>query len=199
LSRGKLVVLEGIDGAGKTSIAYKLLEDIEKSKYQALYTYEPYNTRYVEILKNEYSSFRSAFLDALTYAADRLLHIEMVIEPAIREGKIVLCDRYYYSSAAYQGAMGAPIDWILEINRFAMRPDIAIYLDIDPGLGLKRRKGLSSRFPEYEQLEILEKVRQNYLYLVDKGLLIMVDASRSFNEVYRDVKELVAEKLRIDF
>ncbi len=199
MNRGKLVVLEGIDGAGKTSIAYKLLEDLEKSEYHVLYTYEPYNTRYVEILKNEYNSFRSAFLDALTYAADRLLHIEMVIDPAIREGKIVVCDRYYYSSAAYQGAMGAPIEWILEINRFARKPDVAIYLDIDPELGLKRRKGLSSRFPEYEQLEILNKVRQNYLHLVDKGLLIMVDASRNFDEVYQDVKKLIAEKLRIAF
>ncbi len=198
MNNGKLVVLEGIDGAGKTSIAYRLIKELKMNGYDVIYTYEPYNTLYVKILKNEYRNYRTAFLDALTYAADRLLHNKIVIEPAIRTGKIIVCDRYYYSSAAYQGAMGAPIEWVLEINKYARKPDIAVYLDIDPELGLKRRQGLSSRFPEYEKLELLEKVRQNYLYLVDKGLLVMVDASRSFEEVYEDVKKLVIESLGVD-
>ncbi|ABN69731.1 thymidylate kinase [Staphylothermus marinus F1] len=194
-NNGFFLVLEGIDGAGKTSIAFKLRDFLVEKGFNVHYTYEPYNTLYVEALKKKYNEYRDAYLDALTYAADRLVHIRTEILPYLRRGYIVICDRYYYSSAAYQSAQGAPIEWVLEINKYALKPDLTIYLDVDPAIGVKRRKGLNTRFPEYEKLDFLYRVRENYLWLVDKGYMVLVDANREFDKVYRDVEKIVLEHL----
>ncbi len=188
--KGIFIVLEGIDGAGKTTMAKMLIKDLEDDGYKVVYTFEPWTSKFIESLK-ELGPLRNAYMEALVYAADRLLHIREVIEPAINSGYIVICDRYYYSSAAYQSAMGAPIDWILTINMFAIKPNIAIYLDIEPEIGIARKKGLSSRFPEYEDYAILKKVRDAYLEMVRRGLLVYVYAGRNIDEVYRDVKKIV--------
>ncbi len=194
--RGLFIVLEGIDGAGKTSIAKKLLNDLEANGYNVVYTYEPYDTYYVEALKKHYNDYRDAYLDALTYAADRLIHVKTVIEPYLMKKYIVICDRYYYSSVAYQAAQGAPYEWVLEINRFALKPDIAIYLDVSPEIGLRRRSGLLSRFPEYEALDFLERVRAIYHRLVEDGYLIEINANRSFEEVYSNVYSTIVKLIK---
>ncbi len=193
--RGFFIVLEGIDGAGKTTIARRLVEYFKEKGFTAIYTYEPYDTLYVRALKQEYAAFRDAYLDGLTYAADRLVHYRSVIRPVLDKGGVVVCDRYYYSSVAYQAAQGAPPEWVLEINRYAPNPDLAIYLDVDPETGLSRRRGLGTRFPEYEEVGFLERVRSVYLWMVEKGLLSMVDARRSLEEVYRDILAIIEEKL----
>jgi dTMP kinase len=195
-SRGFFVVLEGLDGAGKTSIAYRLIEDLRSMGYRAEYTYEPYDTDFVRALKEKYNSYRDAYLDALTYAADRLIHYRSVIEPVLESGGIVICDRYYYSSVAYQSAQGADPEWVLIVNRYAPDPDIAIYLDVEPETGLRRRRGLYTRFPEYEKLDFLMNVRKYYLWMVERGLLKLVDANRGFEEVYNDVYRLVMDLFR---
>ncbi len=195
LNRGLFIVLEGLDGAGKTSIAHHLIRDLEKVGFKAVYTYEPYDSEFVKALKTRYNEFRDAYLDALTYAADRLVHYRSVIKPALEKGLIVVCDRYYYSSVAYQAAQGADPEWVLTVNKYAPEPDIALYLDVDPETGLKRRKGLDTRFPEYEKLDFLEKVRRYYLWLVEKGLLELIDATRSFSEVYQNVYERISNLL----
>jgi dTMP kinase len=194
-NRGFFLVLEGLDGAGKTSIADRLRSFLEEKGISTHYTYEPFNTLYVDALKKHYNEYRDAYLDALTYAADRLVHARMDIIPYLERGYVVICDRYYYSSAAYQSAQGAPIEWVLEINKYAPKPDLVIYLDVDPEIGLSRRRGLSSRFPEYEEMDFLRRVRENYLWLVRRGYMVMVDANRVFEEVYRDVEHIVLDKL----
>ncbi len=188
--RGLLIVLEGIDGSGKTTIAKMLIEELEGRGYRTIYTFEPWTTKFIENLK-ELGPLRDAYIDALVYAADRLVHIKSVIEPAITNGYIVICDRYYYSSVAYQSAMGAPMDWVLTVNKFVLKPNLAIYLDIEPEVGIARKRGYISRFPEYEEYEILKKVRNVYLEMVKRNLLIYVYAGRSIDDVYRDVKNLV--------
>lgn len=194
-NRGFFIVLEGIDGAGKTSIAHRLSSFLVEKGFDVHYTYEPYDTLYVKALKSDYNMYRDAYLDALTYAADRLVHVRSDILPYLNKGYVVICDRYYYSSAAYQSAQGAPIEWVLEINRYAPKPDLAIYLDVNPEIGIKRREGLNTRFPEYEKLDFLYRVREKYLWLVEKGYMVLVDANKEFNEVYRDVERIVLDNL----
>jgi len=194
-SNGLFIVLEGIDGAGKTTIANMLLRYLNGKRYNTIYTYEPYDSLYVEILKTKYNELRDAYLDALTYAADRVIHLKTVIKPYLEKNYIVICDRYFYSSVAYQSAQGAPLDWILEINKFALKPDIAIYLDVDPEIGLRRRRKLKSRFPEYEVLDFLVKVRNAYLELVNRGMLTLIDARREVNTVFKEVIEIVEKHL----
>jgi len=192
LGKGVLIVIEGIDGAGKTTIAKWLVELLNRRGYEAIYTYEPTDSLLVQALKS-YSEYRSAELDALVYAADRLVHLRSKVLPALDSGKVVVMDRYYFSSIAYQGAQGAPIEWVIELNKYALKPDLAIYIDIDPEIGLKRLSGEkgSRRFPEYENLDLLRRVREIYLELVRKGHLVLVDGSRDLDSVKRDVLNVI--------
>ncbi len=195
MKKAPLIVIEGIDGAGKTTIAKWLVEWFREKGLEALYTFEPTDSWFVDALK-KYSDIRSAELDALTYAADRIVHLRREVIPALENGVIVVMDRYYYSSMAYQGAQGAPVEWVREINRYALEPDIAVYIDVDPETGLSRlKKGVGRRFPEYEKVSLLKKVRSIYLDLVEKGYLLMVDGRKSIDEVKKDVLKLVLSRL----
>ena len=197
LNNGFFIVLEGIDGAGKTTISMMLMDYYKELGYRVHYTYEPFETPYINLLKERYSDLRDAYLDALTYAIDRYIHLKTDILPRLREGYIVICDRYYYSSVAYQSAQEAPFEWLIELNRFAYKPDVAIYLDVEPEIGLARRRDLKSRFPEYETRSFLVKVREYYLRLVDLKYLEYVDANREPNLVFKDVLNIIREKLKI--
>ncbi|WP_448578990.1 dTMP kinase [Thermosphaera sp.] len=191
LSRGFFIVLEGIDGAGKTTLAKMLIDEFKSRGMQAVYTYEPTDSLIVRAVKGEYAPYRDAFVDALAFALDRLIHVKSLILPMLEKGVSVVSDRYFYSSVAYQSAMGAPYEWVMEVNKHAFKPDLAIYLDIPPDLAITRRKGLSSRFPEFEEVEFLSKVRQYYKRMVSEGLLIEVDATREIQTVYMEVLEKV--------
>lgn len=193
--RGLFIVLEGLDGAGKTTIARMLVRELEGLGYKAIYTYEPTDSEIVNVVKSRYGRLRDPYIDALTFALDRLVHVKTLIKPALEEGYIVVADRYYYSSAAYQTAGGAPMEWVLEVNKWALKPDIAIYLDIDPVKGLERKAGLTSRFSEFEEVEFLRRVREAYLRMVEMNLMIKVDAERPVDEVYADVRRIVLEAL----
>ncbi len=195
MSRGVFLVLEGIDGAGKTTIAKMLIRDLEEKGCKVLYTYEPTDSEVVKLIKTSYSDLRDPYIDALTFALDRLLHIKTKVLPALEQGYVVISDRYFYSSVAYQSASGAPFEWVLEVNKWALKPDLAVYLDVDPTTALARKRGASTRFPEFENQEFLVRVREAYLKMVEMGLLVMVDASRGIDAVYADVKRLVFEKL----
>jgi dTMP kinase len=189
------VVLEGIDGSGKTTIAKMLVERLRVMGYNAEYTFEPTDSEIVELIRGVYRAYRDAYIDALAFALDRLIHLKRRVIPLLEEGYIVVSDRYMYSSIAYQTASGAPLEWVMEVNKWALKPDLAIYLDVDPLTGLKRRQSMESRFPEFEKLEFIERVRRVYLELVSRGLLVKVDASRPVEEVYKDVERLVVEHL----
>lgn len=193
--RGLFVVLEGIDGSGKTTIAKMLVERLRVMGYNAEYTFEPTDSEIVELIRGVYRAYRDAYIDALAFALDRLIHLKRRVIPLLEEGYIVVSDRYMYSSIAYQTASGAPLEWVMEVNKWALKPDLAIYLDVDPLTGLKRRQSMESRFPEFEKLEFIERVRRVYLELVSRGLLVKVDASRPVEEVYKDVERLVVEHL----
>ncbi|MCY0868622.1 MAG: dTMP kinase [Desulfurococcus sp.] len=187
LNKGYFIVLEGVDGAGKTSIALRLVSELNRMGFKAAYTYEPTDSEIVKVIKSRYNNLRDPYIDALTFALDRLLHIKEKIKPLLEEHAIVVSDRYFYSSVAYQSASGAPFEWILEVNKYALKPDLAVYLDVDPQEGLSRKASASSRFPEYEEVEFLRRVREAYLRMVGMGLLLSINASRPLEHVYEDV------------
>jgi dTMP kinase len=131
--------------------------------------------------------------EALLYTADRYEHVRNIVEPALKKGQIVISNRYFYSTLAYQGAMGADLDWIREMNRFAPKPDAAILLDILPEFSLRR---LKRRRTVFEQLENLRKVREIYVRLVKGGELVRVDADRPKRVVQAELLALVQELLK---
>ena len=196
--RGKLIVVEGIDGAGKTTIAKYLVNTLISNGFKAIYTREPYHPQIIKLLESKGKEL-GAIMEALLLAADRYLHIQEVIKPHLEVGYYVICDRYYYSSLTYQTARGADINWIRTINFFIIRPDVSIYLDVNPEVGLSRLSKNSERRLRYlENIELLQKVRNNYLNLVRNEELMYVNAEKPLSEVKTDVVNIIKRKLGIE-
>lgn len=196
--RGKLIVIEGIDGAGKTTIAKYVVDLMISKGIKAIYTCEPYDSQIIKLLESKGKEL-GAVMEALLLAADRYLHIHEVIRPHLEAGYYVICDRYHYSSLAYQGARGADVNWIKTINFFVIKPDISIYLDVSPEVGLSRlSKDLKRRLRYLEDIELLQKVRSNYLKLVKSKELLYVNAERPLNEVKINVVNIIKNKLGVE-
>ena len=123
MNKGCLIAIEGIDGSGKTTIAKKIVEWLNKRNIKALYTSEPTRSPIGLLIKDKIISAekrQDARIEALLFAADRLWHVIDEILPSLNKNIIVVTDRYYFSSIAYQGALGAPISWIKELNKFCL-------------------------------------------------------------------------------
>ncbi|MCX8203926.1 MAG: dTMP kinase [Nitrososphaeria archaeon] len=195
MKRGALIAIEGIDGAGKTAVATWLVDRLRETGYGSVYTREPTDGPIGQLLRaGALGDSGDPRIDALLFAADRLYHLNHTIEPLLRQGYVVVSDRYVHSSIAYQGAMTGDRAWVEELNRFAGDPDLAVYLDVDPETGL-RRKGGAGR-TKFERPEVLEVVRRVYLALCDEGRLVLVDARRDLDSVREDVLREVLRLLQ---
>ncbi|MEM4519349.1 MAG: dTMP kinase [Sulfolobales archaeon] len=195
MSEGVLIVVEGIDGAGKTSVSGEVVSRLSNLGFKTVYTYEPYTPFITEVI-NEYWDEIDPIVLTLLMAADRYYHINRVILPYLRSGHIVISDRYYYSSIAYQGAQGVDTQWIAEVNKFVIKPKLAIYLDVDPEVGLTRKKVSNTRVKSIEaNIEMIRKARSIYLDLISRGELVLVNArdelSRVVDEVMKHVLEVI--------
>ncbi len=192
-----LIAIEGIDGAGKTTQAKRLVRWLKSKGVNACYTSEPTNSVLGRLIKKRLrSKDLDHRLDALLFAADRLEHYHEYIEPRIRMRQVVVSDRYVYSSIAYQGALIGDVDWVRTINKWAPAPDIAIYVDVSPEVGLER---LSSRKisekTKYERMETLSRVRELYLKMCNEGLLVIIDGERSIEEVQENIRRVTMDAL----
>lgn len=189
-NRGILIVFEGVDGSGKSTHINFLSKELSNLRHQIVLTSEPSKGRTGKFIRR-YSKTSKKRLppttEALLFAADRFDHIERVIEPALKKGFIVITDRFLHSSLAYQGAAGVSLEWIRKINEFTPKPDLAILLDIHPKDSLQRVKRPPTVF---EQSDYLEKVRDIYIELVQKGELVYVDADRTKKEVQEDILKI---------
>ncbi len=180
--KGIFICVEGLDGSGKTTQAQILTERLNQ-KYRAVYTAEPSQGKTGTFIRQSclYEKKRLPTpTEALLFAADRVEHVENEIKPALAEGKIVVCDRYLYSSYAYQGSAGLNLGWIKRINSYALKPDYAVFIDVSPERVLER---LQRKKSVMETLEIQRTVREVYLSFVKKGELILIDGDRTKNEV----------------
>ena len=193
--RGVFIVFEGIDGSGKSTHIKALAKELKGRGYNVLQTSEPSKDRIGNFIRRyaERNDHRlTPETEALLFAADRFEHVMTVIEPALKKGRIVISDRYLYSSLAYQGAGGLDLDWIREMNRFAPKPDLGILLDILPEFSLQRVK---RRKTVFEVSDYLRKVRNIYLRLVEEGELVRMDADKPRKAVQEEVFSLVNELL----
>jgi dTMP kinase len=184
--RGVFIVIEGLDGSGKTTQANMLSKRL-CSKHDVICTAEPSRYKTGRFIRERclYDEKRLPVeAEALLFAADRVEHVQKEILPALKEGKIVVCDRYLYSTLAYQGSAGLSLDWIRTINAAALQPDLAVFIDMPPERVLERLRRKKSVM---ETLETQLKVREIYLKFVEKGELAMIDGDR--------LKEAVAEDL----
>lgn len=193
--RGAFICIEGLDGCGKTTHAKRLVKKLWKS-HNAVYTAEPSRGKIGTFIRKRYLYSKRRFSsvsEALLFAADRLEHLENEILPALRRGKLVISDRYIYSSLAYQGASGLSLDWIKKINEHALRADFAVLIDVDPRIVMRRLKPIKSVM---ENLQTQQKVREIYLKFVEKGDLVRIDGNRSKAQVGAKVFEAVLSFLK---
>jgi dTMP kinase len=203
-SRGMFITFEGPDGAGKTTILNMVASQFPK----ALVTREPGGIEIAEQIRRVILDKENTAMDprteALLYAAARRQHLIEKVKPALEAGQTVLCDRFVDSSLAYQGyARNLGIDEVFTINQFAIEnlmPELTIYFDIEPELGLMRinkNKGREVNRLDLENLEFHQKVRTGYHLLIERfpDRIVKIDASGQVDEVYEKTLQVIKAKL----
>jgi len=194
--KGCFVVIEGLDGAGKTSQINGVVEKLIELGFDAVGTCEPTKSETGKLcrkyLKDENSDVR---VDALLFAADRIEHYNQVVLPLLQAGKIVISDRYKMSSYVYQQSQGAPLEWLKEINKYAPEADLTIYLDISIETSINRIKESEDEKEKFENRESLKRIKN--LYESFKNGFIRVDAERSRNLVTEEITSLIKSKCNL--
>ena len=203
MNKGYFIVLEGPDGSGKTTVADAVCEKLIEKGYSIVHTREPGGIDIAEQIRNVILDPKNTAMDsrteALLYAASRRQHLVEKVIPAVNEGKIVICERFVYSSLAYQGSgRDLGFDPILSINDFAINgtyPDMTVYLDIDEEKGLKRIENRANKDRlDVESLAFHHKVNQGYKEVINRFKDIkIVDASLPLEEVIANSLKLILE------
>jgi dTMP kinase len=179
--KGFFICIEGLDGSGKTTHAYRLVQNLQKRGFDAVYTTEPSKGEIGKFIRTSVLQGKKRVprvVEALLFAADRVEHLEKDVKPALREGKIVVSDRCVYSSLAYQGAAGLDLEWIEEINRFALPSDLAIYIDVPPEVVVKRIRR-----------------KKSVMKFVDNGKLMPIEGDRKKSEVEQNILNVILDFL----
>ena len=202
------ITFEGGEGSGKSSALRLLDERLRSEGFQTVLTREPGGTPIAEQIRNVILDRANTAMDprteALLYAASRRQHLVEKVWPAIKEGKLVLCDRYLDSSLAYQGgARGLGIDEVLNVNLFATEgtfPDLTLLFDIEPEKGLERIAKNAQREVnrlDLEKIEFHRGVRATFLSLAKRypERFVVLDASKTLEEVVEDAYQAIMARL----
>ncbi|CAM5355262.1 hypothetical protein [Streptomyces afghaniensis 772] [Streptomyces afghaniensis] len=209
MTKGLFITLEGPEGAGKTTVIDMLLNYYQEKELQIIKTREPGGIPISEKIRNIILDPKHIEMDARTeallYAAARRQHLVEKVVPALNGGAIVLCDRFIDSSLAYQGyARGIDMDEIWKINQFAIgdiMPELTIYFDLDPRVGLARINNTSDREInrlDLETIEFHERVQEGYYKVIEKfpKRIIKVDASKPLEQVLEDTVDIINRFLK---
>ena len=196
--KGMLIVFEGIDGSGKTTQVRLLAEELRGRGLPVVETREPtdgvYGRKIRELFNNRKAVSREEEL--ALFMDDRREHVETLISPALESGKIVVTDRYYFSTAAYQGAEGLDPEEIIAQNElFAPVPDLVILVVITPDVGTDRvRYGRGEQLNDFERKDALLRV-SNVFDAIKREYIVRVDGSMPLDEVHKAVMEHVGPLL----
>jgi len=198
LQKGVLIVFEGIDGAGKSTQAEILLERLKTKGYDVVYFREPSESKWGREIKK-----RALLANSLSpeeelelFQKDRRENVEKNLKPALEEKKVVILDRYYYSTIAYQGAKGIDKEMIKKANEeFIVKPDLVFILDIDARRGLKRIKDRKKKDRLFEREDYLVEVRKIFRSFTGKNI-IHIDALKPREEISREIEESILKYLR---
>ena len=205
---GIFITLEGPEGSGKTSAIKVVKQKLEELGYEIVMTREPGGTDISEQIRNVILNRSNTMMDprteALLYAASRRQHLVEKIWPSLKEGKIVICDRYLDSSLSYQGyARGLGVEDILNVNSYATEgtyPDLTLLFDVSPEVGLARINANSKREVnrlDLEKISFHQKVREGYLNLAKRfsSRYVIIDASQGPEKVAEDTLKVILERL----
>ena len=197
---GFLITFCGLDGCGKTTMMKRLIAELEQ-EYALFVTKQPTNAvrdseifrTYMDCPDHDAFDYRSLSLLA---ASDRLQHVNKVIEPKMREGKIVLSDRYFYSCLSNLRARGFGKDtWIYEIAKSVIRPDLAFFFDVPVPEAVARVRKRPEEKTRYIDMELQDRLRQEYIEICKANGGILISTLQSEDASYDIVKKAVKELL----
>ena len=198
VKRGSFIVFEGIDGSGKSTQIELVSMKLRDAGVDHLLEREPTNSSIGRFIR-EYAEAGDRYLspesEALLFSADRFEHGKR-ISYTLEQGTSVICDRYYHSTLAYQGAAGVDFEWLKSLQKFVLQPDLVILLDVDPSSSILRVSNRS--LTVFEDVSYLKKVREIYLKLARKGELAKVDTEGPIDEVEKEVSILISEVIGVE-
>ena len=200
---GRFLVLEGIDGSGKTTQVEHLGRRLVQAGLDAVTTFEPTDGPVGRLIRQMLSGELPVDQRTIAslFAADRTDHLvnpENGVKAQVDMGRVVVCDRYYFSSYAYH-AQYIDMDWVIQANSLnadILRPHATIFIDVDPEVCLRRLRASREQLEIYEKLDIMKQVRANYFKafdrLRDQETVIVVDG----NDTRENVKAAVWDQVR---
>lgn len=197
---GFLITFCGLDGCGKTTMMKRLIADLEK-EHEIFVTKQPTNAvRNSEIFRTYMDSADHDAFDyrslSLLAAGDRLQHVNKVIEPEMKKGKIVLSDRYFYSCLSNLRARGFKKDsWIYEIAKSVIKPDLAFFFDVPVEEAVARVRRRPEEKYRYIDMDLQYKLRKEYKDISNKNRGILIYTLESEDACYEKVKKAVKEML----
>jgi dTMP kinase len=197
MTTGLFIVIEGIDGTGKSTQARRLGEWFASQGREVVLSREPTDGPWGKKLRESASTARLSPADELEYfLKDRRQHVEELIKPALAAGKVVILDRYYFSTMAYQGVRGFDPQEIRKRNEaFAPLPDLLLILDLDVDAALERIGVRGDTANEFEKRENLERCREIFLSLKDEAFSQVVSSEGTLDEVAGEVRKVVESRL----
>lgn len=191
--QGKLIVFEGLDGAGLSTQASMLRDYFHKNGKPSLLTKEPTDRTIGGLIKSslKHEWKTSSVALQLLFAADRAHHLSVEIKPALKDGIIVISDRYIFSTLAF-GALDIDMEFLKAINSKFRKPDLTFILDVPPEVCLERLLKDRYHIELFEVNEKLENVRKNYLSLKDYfPNVYIIDGNKTKEEVFEDIRKIV--------
>ena len=205
MRRGKFITFEGCDGCGKSTQLKMMSEYLTKNGIPHVFTREPGGGKISEaireILLNGKNSEMTDECEALLYAASRVQHLQDVVEPALKEGKLVICDRYVDSSIAYQAyGRNLGVEFISKINAYAIEnylPDVTVLIDLSPKAAFLRKKGADENDRlEQAGMAFHEKVYEGYLALAKDNpkRVARIDGAGTPEEIFKEVVRILKER-----
>jgi dTMP kinase len=195
--KGLFIAFEGLDGSGSSTQANLLVNNLRNKKYKAFLTKEPTNNIIGGLIRGQLAGDWSASMECLQllFAADRAHHLDKDILLVLKKGKIMISDRYLFSSIAY-GSLKVDREWLLKLNERFLLPDLTFLLQVPPKICLKRMKANRFTLELFEQEQKLNQVWQTYLWLAKKFKnIILIDGTQTKEKIAEKILTIVRKKL----
>ncbi len=205
-NKGRFIVFEGIDGSGKSTQIKNISKRLEILGNKVYSTFEPTDGPIGSLIRQMLSGKLATDQRTIAslFAADRTDHLvnhDNGIRRKVDQGQIVLCDRYYFSSYAYH-AQYIDMEWVIHanfLNAEILRPDVTVFIDVDPDICFERIKSSRSNFDMYEKIDVMKKVRANYFQafdtLKDLEKIIIIDGNTTMerveDKIFNEVKKII--------
>lgn len=198
---GKFIVFEGLDGSGQSTQAGLLKNFLLEKGYEIILTKEPTIDseagKKIRKVLDKKLIINSKELQEL-FVQDRKEHLEKTIIPSLKQGKIIISNRYFFSSLAYGTSDALDLEWLIDINDSFLMPDITFLLKASPEICVQRIVGRGKKVTLFEKKEKLEKVWQVYRKLPERfDNIYIIDGEKSIEQVFEQIKKIIIEKLNL--